>query len=273
MAERDYCLRSASPTQLRTVRDLANDWIDAKERLIGPELTQRTFGRYLRTGKKIVDAIGNKACSQLTPDDMSIVRAALSQTPTSLSCEVAIARMMFKYGNEYFGLGIRYATLKPPSAGVMRRHRAAGSRRMYTPDEMRKILRKSGELRPMILLGLNGGLGNQDVYDLPWSAITGGWIDYPRRKTGVDRRFPLWPETIKALPKKSDGPMFKSCRSNLSKRFADITRSLGLHRPRVSFYVCRHIFATVGSRTAMGKPYRAFSATLMNRCRAPSKSL
>ena len=53
----------------------------------------------------------------------------------------------------------------------------------------------------MILLGINGGMGNTDVAELPLDAVDlhEGWIDYPRPKTEVPRRFPLWPETVQAI--------------------------------------------------------------------------
>ncbi len=48
------------------------------------------------------------------------------------------------------------------------------------------------QLRAMILLGVNCGFGNADVGTLPLSALDldGGWVDYPRPKTGVPRRAP-----------------------------------------------------------------------------------
>ncbi len=57
------------------------------------------------------------------------------------------------------------------------------------------------QLKAMILLGINGGMGNTDCSSLPLSALDldGGWLNYPRPKTGVDRKIPLWPETIEAL--------------------------------------------------------------------------
>ncbi len=56
-------------------------------------------------------------------------------------------------------------------------------------------------LKAMILLGLNCGFGNADVAGLPSTVLDlkAGWVDYPRPKTGVPRRCPLWPETVVAV--------------------------------------------------------------------------
>jgi integrase len=58
----------------------------------------------------------------------------------------------------------------------------------------------------MILLGINGGLGNTDLGELPLSALDlkGGWLVYPRSKTGIPRRIPLWKETLAAIRKVID---------------------------------------------------------------------
>jgi hypothetical protein len=47
----------------------------------------------------------------------------------------------------------------------------------------------------------NCGFGNHDVGGLPLAAVDldRGWVRFPRPKTGIDRRCPLWPETVKAL--------------------------------------------------------------------------
>ena len=57
------------------------------------------------------------------------------------------------------------------------------------------------QIKAMILLGVNAAFGNNDVASLPLSAIDLelGWIDYPRPKTGIARRCPLWTETVEAL--------------------------------------------------------------------------
>ncbi len=53
----------------------------------------------------------------------------------------------------------------------------------------------------MILLPANGGFGVTDCAQLSRAALAvrPGWLDFPRPKTGVARRFPLWPETAAAL--------------------------------------------------------------------------
>jgi integrase len=73
---------------------------------------------------------------------------------------------------------------------------------MFQPGELRKIIEAaSTQLRAMIYLGLNCGFGNNDCALLPLSALDldGGWIEFARPKTGINRRCPLWPETLAAL--------------------------------------------------------------------------
>ena len=65
---------------------------------------------------------------------------------------------------------------------------------MLEPDQLHTILDMAPPpLKAMILLGLNGGLGNFDCASLPSSAVNleTGWLDYPRPKTGIGRRVPL----------------------------------------------------------------------------------
>jgi integrase len=56
-------------------------------------------------------------------------------------------------------------------------------------------------MKAMLLLGVNCGFGNTDVANLTVQNLDlqGGWCNYPRPKTGISRRCPLWPETIKAI--------------------------------------------------------------------------
>src|SRR5690349_15134384 len=62
-------------------------------------------------------------------------------------------------------------------------------------------LKADPQLRAMVLLGLNAGLGVTDCGNLsnPNIDLDAGWLDYPRVKTETPRRVPLWPETVDAL--------------------------------------------------------------------------
>ena len=53
----------------------------------------------------------------------------------------------------------------------------------------------------MILLGINCGMGNPRLRFAAPAAVNlaGGWVNFPRPKTGIDRRCPLWTETVEAL--------------------------------------------------------------------------
>lgn len=73
---------------------------------------------------------------------------------------------------------------------------------MFEAVEIGRMLEAAGvQLRAMIYLGINCGFGNADCGQLPMRAVDleAAWIDFPRPKTGIARRCPLWPETVQAL--------------------------------------------------------------------------
>lgn len=95
-------------------------------------------------------------------------------------------------------------------------------------------------------------------------------FDYPRPKTGVPRRCPLWPETVAALVRaaavrrepaegshselvfvtKYGKPWSKATSDNpISNEIAKLLKSLKLHRPGLNFYALRHTFETIAGET------------------------
>ena len=120
----------------------------------------------------------------------------------------------------------------------------------------------------MMLLGVNCGYGNHDCATLPFRALdlNAGWIEHARPKTGIDRRCPLWPETIEALtaaiakrrkPKDEahNGLVFITAAlgtfakdtsdSPVAKEFAKLVKSLGLQQKGRGFYSLRHTFRSI----------------------------
>ena len=135
---------------------------------------------------------------------------------------------MFKFG---YDAGLIVAPIRygpefvKPSAAVLRKNRAKNGERMIEAAALRRMLDaldgkevetggkdEAGQpvkvkltanpaLRAMVLLGVNCGFNNKDCADLPLKALDlkGGWVNFPRPKTGIPRRSPLWPETVDAL--------------------------------------------------------------------------
>lgn len=263
-----------------TVRDLCNSFDRAKQRkLDAGEITQRTYDDYVNTTDRIVAKFGKeRLVEDLHPEDFAALRADMARTwgPVRLGNEIQRVRVVFKHG---FDAGLidrpmRFGPeFKKPSAKTLRKHRHQQGERMLEPGELRKLIEAAPDpLKAMILLGLNAGFGNHDIATLPMDAIdlSAGWVRYPRPKTGIPRRCPLWPETIEALrdaldsrpvPKHADaeGLVFVTLRGRqwlvrgianpVSVACRNAMKAAGVHRKGIGFYTLRHIFRTVADET------------------------
>jgi integrase len=216
----------------------------------------------------------------LASDDFESLRATLGQArnPVSLKVEMQRVRSIFKHAYDA-GLvdrPVRFGpTFKSPSRRVIQKNRQS-KRRMFEDHEIRQMINASSpQLRAMILLGINCGYGNSDCANLPKSALDldAGWVVFPRPKTGVERRCPLWPQTMAAVkaaiavrpaPKdpEDDGMVFLTARGLRWVRIRDgvaidsivtaanrLLTKLGLKQHGLGFYGLRH-----SHRTAGGKP-------------------
>jgi integrase len=139
---------------------------------------------------------------------------------------------------------------------------------MEAADVNRLLDTAAPQLKAMILLAVNCGFGNSDCGTLPMSSLDldGGWLNYHRPKTGIDRRCPLWSETAEALKavlanrreptdNTAKGSVFVTkyggswagtpIHNPVSKEFRKLLDELGLHKPGLGFYTLRHVFRTV----------------------------
>lgn len=259
-----------------TIADLCNRFLTAKERQrdVG-EMTRRTFDDYMAVTDRLVAVFGKaRSIADLDADDFATLRDGMAKQwgPTRLGNHIQMIRTVFKFGYDV-GLidkPIRFGPeFKKPSASVLRRHRAKQGERMIEADDLQKLINAApSQMKAMILLGVNAGFGNHDVATLPLSAIDldRGWLDYPRPKTGIPRRVPLWPETIAALrdaiatrviPRHDDAAdlVFVTTRGRpwivrgianpVSKAARDLMKAAGVHGPGLGFYTLRHVFRTV----------------------------
>jgi len=192
-----------------TVAELANEFLSAKDRKReNGDIEAATFVEYHRDCELFVTFFGKgRSVSSIARDDLARYREYLSRgaNATTLSNRVGNARSIFKfaYDKELIDKPVRFGDeFKRPERRVIRRAKAKSGRTHFIAAEIRQLIAgASPDQRAMILLGINCGIGNKDIGNLPSSSIDleRGWLDYPRGKTGVERRCPLWPETVAAI--------------------------------------------------------------------------
>jgi integrase len=262
-----------------TVADLCNRFLTAKLRKqTAGEMGSRMFVEYKEITDLIVAAFGNgRRVDDLAADDFEELRATLAERwgPVRLGNAITRIKSVFKYGvdNALLDRAPRFGSeFKKPEKAVLRRHRAQNGEKMLEADKLRQLIEKAdATFRAMLLLGVNAGFGNNDVATLPLSALDleRGWLSFPRPKTGIARRCPLWPETVAAIrealadrPKakdKADAEIVflqssgrrwvritdQSRTDNVSVHFTNLVKTLGMHRDGIGFYTLCHVFRTV----------------------------
>jgi integrase len=283
--------RAADDDRL-TVRDLCNRYLTSKKHQVDTrELSPRTFADYHATCELVIEAFGcNRVVNDLRRADFEALKMRLpaSWGLSRRSKTIQMVRCLFRYAvdEDLVDKAIKFGNqFKLPSKQAKRLHMARAVKRMFEAAELRSILNAAGvQLRAMILLGVNLGYGNNDVATLPLSALDleRGWATHARPKTGIDRRGPLWQETVEALraalakrpaPKnpehgqlvfvtkyglpwvkvaceqQEDGTLKVKCDDAISKEMAKVLKALGLARRGANFYALRHVFETIGGES------------------------
>jgi integrase len=265
-----------------SVAELCNKFLTAKLRkLEAGELGAQMFRDYKMTTDLIVSAFGkSRPVVDLAPDDFERLRATMAGRwgPVRLRNMITRVKGVFSYAldNRLIDRPVHYGgEFKMPDKAVLRRHRAQAGKRMLEAVQLRALIAAAPQpLKAMTLLGVNAGLGNTDCATLPLSALDldAGWLDYPRPKTGIPRRCPLWPEAVAAIREalavrprprhESDAtvnlvfltgratPWIHTAQAgghvdNITIRFRLLLKEVGLHRPGLGFYTLRHVFRTV----------------------------
>jgi integrase len=272
------------------VRDLCRQFLAAKRALVeSGELARRSYQDYEDACDLIYAHFGGgRAVADLGPDDFAALRRKLAKKwgPVTLGNVIQRIRVAFKFACDdgLIDRPVRYGqAFKRPSRKVVRVERARKGPKLFTAEEVRRLLglppwrpAAGVQVEAMIWLGVNCGLGNSDCGHLPLAAVDldAGMIDFPRPKTGIPRRCPLWPETVAALraalaarpePKKAEhaGLVFitkyglpwakdseKGADQTLAKEFGKLLRALGINgRKGIGFYTLRHTFRTVADES------------------------
>jgi integrase len=264
-----------------TVRDVAIAFLNAKDALLETgELSPHTWANYKRAADTLVAQLGKtRLVADLDPHDFAALRNKMAKRwgPHRLAVTIQHIRSIFKHAFDasLIPAPVRFGPgFKRPSKKTFRLHRAEQGPKLFTADEIYCLLGEANTtMRAMILLGINCGFGNGDCANLPLTALglDGRWVNCPPPKTGIDRRCPLWPETVQALrevlakrhePKKEEhaGLVFitkyglswgKDTTDNpVTKETAKLLRALQINgRNGLGFYTLRHTFRTVADES------------------------
>jgi len=151
----------------------------------------------------------------------------------------------------------------------------------FNSEQIRQVLSVADvKMQAMIWLGLNCGFGCTDCSELEWTDLdlVNARVKLPRRKTGISRDLPLWPETVKSLEKihRTGKLVFYTSRVNpyiqtllkndgngngkyttlntITTKFSRLIKKSGLELPKgTGFYTLRRTAATVAARS--GDPF------------------
>jgi integrase len=284
--------RSAAVPDVPSVKDLANAYLAAqKEKCSRGLIDPRWFDDCLSILKAFTAGIGkSRRWDDLRPSDFAKYRLHLYDKYGVCSIErhITVIRSMLKhaYDADLIDRPIKFGQqLARPTAKEKRQsrnqHERDHGKRLFTQEQLLQLYKKADDhMKAMILLGINGGFGNNDCATLPIAAVhlEEGIIEYERPKTAMHRVVPLWPETTMALrtvlegtrPRASkpeyDRLVFLTLFGNpwsknsvgttdegevkvhrqqaISAEFHKLLKRLNLHRYGLGFYALRHTFRT-----------------------------
>lgn len=292
---------SRDDSSVLTVHGLFAKFLAAKlAKRDNKDLSPRTWAEYASLCRTMIKVFGrHNIAANLTPEDFGRLRVVLAKTrgPEKLKGDIFRCRVPFNWAveMEHLKQPLKFGPeFEAPNQKTLRAHRKARGPKSFEPDEVGKLLAAAGQpMKAMILLGINCGYGNNDVAALPFTDLDldDGWVSFARPKTGIDRRCPLWSETVDALreaigqrPKPKDpadanlvfvtkyGQAFvrgyigkKNTAvvvNGITQEFSKLLKRTGIGAGR-GFYALRHTFQTIGDecddfvavRTLMGHAF------------------
>jgi integrase len=194
--------------------DVCNHYLDRQQRRADSgEVTRRNFSDNLKACQRFMGHFGKfTKAAALRAADFSAYKATFPDTwgAERTANEIQRIRTVFKWAFESeliphlpnFGPDFRKPSRTVARREQQKRQAERGGKLDFTADEVQKLLKASdGWLKASILLGINGGMGNADCGRLStrFLDLSSGWYDLAREKTGIPRRFRLWPETVEAI--------------------------------------------------------------------------
>ncbi len=272
-----------------TVRELCNLFLDAKDKKVeAKKIKRRSWADYQVECKRLITILGaDTQVDFLDEKDFDSLLVKVSKGVKQKTAEGRIVRIraVFRFAEKRRLTGpilYRMEDFTKPSKAEIEREKG-DALKVFDASEIRLLLANAGvNLKAMILLGVNCGLGNTDIAVLTPENFDfeNGWLTKRREKTGKPRRIPLWPETIEAVQAaitsrksrfgdcpfifltKQGNPFVQPPRERqkdedektswtiganpISSEFRKLRTSCGIDGAKQSFYALRHTFKSVG---------------------------
>lgn len=211
------------------------------------------------------DHLGNIAVSALGPEDFMSLLPHIKGSPAVRGNKILRCRSVFKFAfdNDLIEKPVRFGTeFVGPSQTEKRKHRATKEKKLFSADEIRRLIERANPMiKAAILLGINSGILASDLARMERRHIDGEWVTFARPKTGIDRRFWLWPETSAAIQAaaRPEGLLFVrkgglpvvvnrdgGQRTDvIGQGFWMLKRSIGIERANCGFEALRHTYRTI----------------------------
>ena len=260
---------------VKALCDLFCEYID--NRVKTGERSKRLFDDYQAACIDLANRLGrNTPVEALHPADFRRLRTELAKNVSLKTLEGRIVRVraVFNYGVKNNLISVNLTRLwgiefEKPEKSVIK-GQSSKYKKMFTAAQIKSLLDacESPQVKAMLLLAANCGIGNTDVTSIEFDDIEGEWLTKIRQKTKKVRRIPLWPETQAAIQAAIDKrPQHKDPQDSerifitkygsswiptrgddpLSKEFAKLRKEAKLKRG--TFYWMRHTFQTIGDET------------------------
>jgi len=264
-----------------SIKTLCNLYLEYQEsRVEVGELTARHYADQVESLRKLVRFLGQyREIEQISALDLQNYKKGLQKgfgSTHRINLHVSIMKSMFHWARKNDIL-----ESIPNIDAVSKVKTVHKERSVFDPAQVRRLLDTADvQMKAMIWLGLNCGFGCTDCAELKWRDldIESRRVKLARKKTGISRNLPLWPETIDAIssvPKTGD-LVFCTCQGNpwvrtvrtvdaggiakymtdnaISKEFAKLLKKAGVEAPKgTGFYTLRRTAATAAAQS--GDPF------------------
>jgi len=243
-------------------------------------LTASHHNEQIGSLNKLMAFLGqNIEINNISTLDLQNYKRRIQKSPVSvcrLNLHISIMKAMFHWARKNDVLA------NIPNIDAVSRGKIVHQEKFtFDPEQINKLLSATDvKMRAMIWLGLNCGFGCTDCSELKWTDLdfVNARVRLPRRKTGISRDLPLWPETIEAIENvpKTGKLVFYTSRGNpyihtiskpdgngnekyttlntVTTKFSRLIKKSGLDVPKgTGFYTLRRTAATIAARS--GDPF------------------